>query len=79
MAEEPTKAETLQPVIILSQPQMGENIGATARVMRNFGLLELRIISPRDGWPNEKSTAMASDAGCCVCRSTGCKPRYGDR
>ncbi|MCF6293571.1 MAG: RNA methyltransferase [Robiginitomaculum sp.] len=62
MAEEPTKVETLQPVIILSQPQMGENIGATARVMRNFGLLELRIISPRDGWPNEKSTAMAAGA-----------------
>ncbi|MBL4616748.1 MAG: RNA methyltransferase [Robiginitomaculum sp.] len=62
MSKEITKEQLLQPVIILSQPQMGENIGATARVMRNFGLLELRIISPRDGWPNEKSTAMAAGA-----------------
>ncbi|PHR60869.1 MAG: rRNA methyltransferase [Robiginitomaculum sp.] len=50
------------PVIVLSRPQMGENIGAAARVMRNFGLTELRLIEPRDGWPNNKSTAMAAGA-----------------
>ncbi len=41
---------------------MGENIGAAARVMMNFGLEELRIVQPRDGWPNEKARAMAADA-----------------
>ncbi len=50
------------PVILLSHPQMGENIGAAARVMRNFGLRDLRLIAPRDGWPNEKSTALAAGA-----------------
>lgn len=50
------------PIVILSHPQMGENIGAAARVMRNFGLHELRLIAPRDGWPNEKATAMAAGA-----------------
>ncbi len=47
-------------VIILSRPQMGENIGATARVMSNFGLSELRIIAPRDGWPNPKAYELAA-------------------
>ncbi len=50
------------PVIILSHPQMGENIGATARAMLNFGLTELRIVNPRDGWPNPKAEAMAVGA-----------------
>lgn len=48
--------------IILVSPQMGENIGATARAMKNFGLLDLRIISPRDGWPNEKAESMSVGA-----------------
>lgn len=48
------------PIIVLSKPQMGENIGAVARIMSNFGLTDLRIISPRDGWPNEKAQAMAA-------------------
>lgn len=43
------------PLIILASPQMGENIGATARVMMNFGLEKLRIVTPRDGWPNPKA------------------------
>ncbi len=51
-----------EPIILLSRPQMGENIGAAARVMRNFGLQEMRLIAPRDGWPNDKSTAMAAGA-----------------
>lgn len=50
------------PAIILARPQMGENIGAAARVMRNFGLADLRIVSPRDGWPSEKAEAMAAGA-----------------
>lgn len=48
------------PVIILVETQMGENIGAAARAMANFGLTELRLIRPRDGWPNEKARANAS-------------------
>ena len=52
-----------QPVIILVRPQMGENIGAAARAMWNFGLDRMRIVAPRDGWPNSKAAAMASGAG----------------
>lgn len=50
------------PVIILVEPQMGENIGMVARAMANFGLGELRLVNPRDGWPNEKAQAAASKA-----------------
>lgn len=50
------------PTIILIRPQMGENIGAVARAMSNFGLSELRIVAPRDGWPNPKSREMAAGA-----------------
>ncbi|MRX50454.1 RNA methyltransferase [Paracoccus sp. S-4012] len=50
------------PVVILVRPQMGENIGAAARAMLNFGLDELRLVAPRDGWPNPKAVAMASGA-----------------
>ena len=52
-----------EPVFILVRPQMGENIGAAARAMLNFGLTRLRIVDPRDGWPNPKAVAMASGAG----------------
>ncbi len=55
-------AMTHAPIIILVRPQMGENIGAAARVMRNFGLHEMRIVAPRDGWPNEKALDMAAHA-----------------
>jgi len=48
--------------IILVEPQMGENIGAAARAMKNFGLSDLRIISPRDGWPSEKAQSMSVGA-----------------
>jgi tRNA/rRNA methyltransferase len=41
---------------------MGENIGATARAMKNFGLSDLRIVSPRDGWPNAKAHEMSAQA-----------------
>ena len=50
------------PVIILVEPQLGENIGMVARAMANFGLSELRLINPRDGWPSEKARAAASRA-----------------
>jgi len=53
----------LQPAFILVRPQMGENIGGAARAMLNFGLDRMRIVSPRDGWPNSKAVAMASGAG----------------
>lgn len=48
-------------VIILSHPQMGENIGAAARAMSNFGLSELRLVAPRDGWPNAKAYELAAN------------------
>src|SRR6185437_8829585 len=50
------------PSVILSYPQLGENIGACARAMANFGLSDLRLVRPRDGWPNEKAQAMAAGA-----------------
>ena len=53
---------THQPVIILVNPQMGENIGASARAMLNCGLTELRLVAPRDGWPSESAAANAAGA-----------------
>lgn len=50
------------PVVVLVRPQMGENIGAAARAMKNFGLAEMRLVAPRDGWPNDKAVAMSSRA-----------------
>jgi tRNA/rRNA methyltransferase len=52
-----------QPAIVLVRPQMGENIGAAARAMWNFGLDRMRVVAPRDGWPNPSAVAMASGAG----------------
>ena len=54
--------ETSGPIIILVEPQLGENIGATARVMANFGLARLRLVKPRDGWPNIHARRAASGA-----------------
>ena len=51
------------PVIVLVEPQLGENIGAAARAMANFGLSRLRIVNPRQGWPNDKARMMATGAG----------------
>lgn len=59
---EPVKKPTI-PAIVLVRPQMGENIGAAARAMWNFGLDHMRIVAPRDGWPNPSAVAMASGAG----------------
>lgn len=61
--------KTLDPVIILHRPQLGENIGSAARVMLNFGLTNLRLVAPRDGWPNPAAdplSAGAFDAGIVV-------------
>jgi tRNA/rRNA methyltransferase len=52
----------LAPSIILSHPQLGENIGAAARAMANFGLTDLRLVNPRHGWPDAKAMAMAAGA-----------------
>ncbi|MEX3015190.1 RNA methyltransferase [Gymnodinialimonas hymeniacidonis] len=52
-----------QPAFVLVRPQMGENIGAAARAMWNFGLDHMRVVAPRDGWPNERAVALASGAG----------------
>jgi len=53
----------LAPVVILVRPQLGENIGMCARAMLNCGVTELRIVKPRDGWPNPDAVAAASGAG----------------
>ncbi|MFZ3032399.1 MAG: RNA methyltransferase [Parvibaculum sp.] len=50
------------PAVILVEPQMGENIGTAARAMLNFGLTEMRLVAPRDGWPNERARAVSSGA-----------------
>ena len=50
------------PAVILCAPQLAENIGAVARVMANFGLSELRLVAPRDGWPQPRAWASASGA-----------------
>ena len=52
---EPAGAALDPPVVILVEPQMGENIGQAARAMANFGLTKLRLVAPRDGWPNERA------------------------
>jgi tRNA/rRNA methyltransferase len=50
------------PIIILVRPQLGENIGKAARAMLNFGMTELRLVAPRDGWPNPSAGPAASGA-----------------
>ncbi len=54
--------QTPPPVIILVRPQLGENIGKAARAMLNFGLTEMRLVAPRDGWPNPSAGPAASGA-----------------
>ena len=50
------------PIVVLVEPQLGENIGAAARAMGNFGLKRLRLVKPRQGWPNPKANVMAAGA-----------------
>ncbi len=52
----------LTPAIILVEPQLGENIGTAARAMANFGLNDLRIVNPRDGWPSEQAQKASANA-----------------
>src|SRR5690242_17588232 len=52
----------MPPVIVLVRPQLGQNIGKAARAMLNFGLTELRLVAPRDGWPNPDAGPAASGA-----------------
>ncbi|TAD71496.1 MAG: RNA methyltransferase [Sphingomonadales bacterium] len=54
--------ELNKPVIVLVRPQLGENIGKAARAMLNFGLTEMRLVGPRDGWPNPSAGPAASGA-----------------
>lgn len=53
---------TAAPIIVLVRPQLGQNIGKAARAMLNFGLTELRLVAPRDGWPNPDAGPAASGA-----------------
>ena len=54
--------QTATPAVILVDPQLGENIGMVARAMLNCGLIDLRLVRPRDGWPNDKAVSAASGA-----------------
>lgn len=54
--------ESPPPAVVLVEPQLGDNIGAVARAMANFGLTELRLVRPRDGWPNVRAYAVSSGA-----------------
>ena len=60
----------MPPVIVLVRPQLGENIGKAARAMLNFGLTELRLVTPRDGWPNPSAGPAASGADLVLERAT---------
>src|SRR5882724_11151859 len=57
-----TSVELAGPVVILVEPQLGENIGMAARAMGNFALTRLRIVNPRDGWPNVAAQRAAAGA-----------------
>jgi tRNA/rRNA methyltransferase len=65
-----TPPTPLPPAIVLVAPQLGENIGTAARAMANFGLADLRLVNPREGWPNEKARAAASGADQILDRAT---------
>ena len=57
-----TSLSSPPPAVVLVRPQLGENIGAAARAMLNFGLVDLRLVAPRDGWPNPRAGPAASGA-----------------
>ena len=58
----PEAITTSSPIVVLVRPQLGENIGKAARAMLNFGLTEMRLVTPRDGWPNPSAGPAASGA-----------------
>jgi len=55
-------SEAPKPIIVLVRPQLGQNVGKSARAMLNFGLTEMRLVAPRDGWPNPDAGPSASGA-----------------
>ncbi|MBO6769528.1 MAG: RNA methyltransferase [Erythrobacter sp.] len=57
-----SEADARKPIVVLVRPQLGENIGKAARAMLNFGLTEMRLVEPRDGWPNPSAGPAASGA-----------------
>ncbi|HEX8450300.1 MAG TPA: GIY-YIG nuclease family protein, partial [Allosphingosinicella sp.] len=61
-SEAENRPRTTAPAIVLVRPQLGENIGKAARAMLNFGLTDLRLVAPRDGWPNPSAGPAASGA-----------------
>src|SRR5919106_2435412 len=69
-AEPSAEAEVKAPAIVLVNPQLGENIGFAARAMANFGLTDLRLVVPRDGWPNAKAEATAAGASFVIDRAS---------
>lgn len=62
IAKNAIMTSTSNPIIVLVRPQLGENIGKAARAMLNFGLTEMRLVSPRDGWPNPDAGPSAAGA-----------------
>ena len=66
MSQSEGSQRSFRPAIILVQPQLGENVGAAARAMLNCGLDDLRLVSPRDGWPNPQAVASATGAAASV-------------
>ncbi len=69
-AEAHESAAAAAPAVVLVKPQLGENIGFAARAMANFGLTDLRLVEPRDGWPNDKAQVAAAVAAPVVERAT---------
>jgi tRNA/rRNA methyltransferase len=67
---ESTAGGTPPPVMVLVRPQLGENIGKAARAMLNFGLTEMRMVAPRDGWPNPSAGPAAAGADIVLERAT---------
>ena len=68
-ADDPASDESTAgnaPAVVLVRPQLGQNIGMVARAMLNFGLTELRLVAPRDGWPSEEAVKAASGADAVV-------------
>ena len=59
---ETRRRDSIKPIIVLVRPQLGQNIGKAARAMLNFGLTEMRLVAPRDGWPNPDAGPAASGA-----------------
>ena len=68
----PPETESSSPVFILVRPQLADNIGMVARAMANFGLEHLRLVAPRDGWPNEKARIAASGANFIIDGAEAC-------